>query len=103
MKGSTMYCGIFEVFGNSFEVEYIVHGKYIPATLYDPPEYPDVEIVTILLLGEPTDDFHESWLDHDSFKNELLEKIYLRLEYDPNCNDYYKDDSYSDIDDKDRY
>ena len=29
------------------EVAYIIHGKYIPATMIDPEEYPELEILNV--------------------------------------------------------
>jgi hypothetical protein len=66
-----------------FNVEFYVYGKYIPATFYDPAEYPeldDVKIVNIRIevvggmetAGKDQFDLLESYLPDD---NELLWNI----------------------------
>lgn len=39
------------IYGTELEVTYNVFGKYMPATLEDPEEYPEIEIESVRVIG----------------------------------------------------
>lgn len=72
-----------------FDVEYIVNGKFIPSTWYEPAEYPEVEIVDFY----PTDlDLYNEVIadegltaDKDEQERLLYEIITKQVYEEQNC------------------
>lgn len=44
-----------DINGIDLDIEYVVSGKYMPATRYDPEEYPEVEIYNICVSDSKID------------------------------------------------
>ena len=66
---------ILNIYGADYEVHYHIHGSYYPGNREEPPEYPVIELVT--MLDERGDDI----LDNTSelFKDGVEERIYEEL------------------------
>ena len=52
-------------------VYYQVHGKYMPATMNDPEEFPEIEIIKVVLFGQhdilgDLDDGDMEWLQDEA-------------------------------------
>jgi len=72
-----MFTTTFEKNGFEFEVEieYCISGYYTPATLIDPPEYPECEIESIEFVEQ------NDFFDNDGFSEEdFKELFYSRVE-----------------------
>jgi len=72
-----MFTATFEQDGFEFEVEieYCITGHNIPATLIDPPEYPECEIESINFIEQ--DDF---FIDDGFSEEDFKELFYSRVE-----------------------
>jgi hypothetical protein len=57
------------------EIKYDTYGKYIPATQYDPPEYPDVEIYAVFYEGVDILPIL-SYKDQDEIYETLIDYLY---------------------------
>jgi len=57
------------------EIKYDTYGKYIPATQYDPPEYPDIEIYAVFYEGVDILPIL-SYIDQDEINELLIDYLY---------------------------
>ena len=70
------------VYGLTYTVKHVTYGRYRPATLEEPEEYPEIEIISI----EPADDdeynqailndeISADWIDSDELQELITQKI----------------------------
>ena len=57
------------------EIKYDTFGKYISATQYDPPEYPDIEIYAVFYEGVDILPIL-SYVDQDEIYELLISELY---------------------------